>query len=103
MFLGHLGDLFVFTGRGAGIGVAMGPVLQRSSHRLSSELGACLAHGSDGLVVGFVEAHTNVLLAQRFLALRDAVLMLSQVFCRSHALTRLHATQATGGVMNHQR
>ena len=81
----------------------MGPLFQRSSHRLSNELGAGLAHGSDCYVIGLIEAHTNGLLTERFLPLWDGVLMLSEVFHRSHSLTRLHATQANGGEMNNQR
>ena len=58
----------------------LGLLLQRRPHRFANELRACLAHGSHGHVVGFVEAHTYGLLTQRFLPLWDGVLMLSEVF-----------------------
>ena len=81
----------------------LGLLLQRSSHRFANELRACLAHGSDGGVIGLIEANTNGLLTERLLPLWNGVLMLPEVFYRSHALTRLHAIKANGGATDHQR
>ena len=58
----------------------LGLLLQRLSDGFTHELRACLAHGSHCCVVGLIEANTNGLLTERFLALRDGVLMLSEVF-----------------------
>ena len=57
---------------------------QRLMHRLSNEPRAVFAHGPDRCIVGFIEPHTNGLLAQWFLPLWHLVLMLVQVFNRAH-------------------
>ena len=50
-------------------------------------------------MVAGIEANGHRTLAQWFLPLRDAVLMLSEVFYRSHTLTRLHGAKASCGVI----
>lgn len=81
----------------------LGLFLQCLPDGIANEQTACLAHRFDGVVIAGIEAHGQWALAQRFLPLRDAVLMLPEVFYRSHTLTRLPATQANGGGLWHQR
>ena len=72
-------------------------LLQRLSDGITNEQTAGLAHGLHGVVITGIQAHGQWALTQRLLPLRDAVLMLPEVFYRSHALTRLHAMQASPG------
>ena len=53
-------------------------------HRFTNEPRAVFAHGPHRYIVGFIEPHTNGLLAQWFLPLRHLVLMLLQVLNRAH-------------------
>lgn len=78
-------------------------LLQRPAHRFTHKLCALFTHGSDRCIVGLIQPHPYRLLTERFLPLRDGVLMLPEVFYRSHALTRLHAIQANAGVHGHHR
>ena len=78
-------------------------LLQRLSDGITNEQTAGLAHGLHGVVIAGIEAHGQWALTQRLLPIRDAVLMLPEVFYRSHALTRLHAIKANGGATEHQR
>ena len=47
---------------------------------ITNEHATCLAHRLDGVVIAGVQAHGQWALAQWFLPLRDAVLMLPEVF-----------------------
>ena len=74
-------------------------LLQRLSDGITNEQTAGLAHGLHGVVIAGIEAHGQWALTQRLLPIRDAVLMLSEVFYRSHTLTRLHGAKASCGVI----
>ena len=81
----------------------LGLLLQCLAHRCTDEGTTCCAHRFDGVVITGIQAHGQWALAQWLLPLRDGVLMLSEVFYRSHALTRLHAIKANGGATDYQR
>ena len=58
----------------------LGLLLQRLPDGITNEQTTCLAHRFDGVVIAGVKADSQWALAQRFLPLRDAVLMLPEVF-----------------------
>ena len=58
----------------------LGLLLQCLPDGIANEQTTCLAHRFDGVMVAGVKANSHRALAQRFLPLRDAVLMLPEVF-----------------------